>query len=711
VLKSTIRLFRVRGIPVGVNWTWLLVFLLVFWSLADALFPVTYPGLSGASYLVMALVATVLFFASILVHELSHTLRALREGVHVREITLWLFGGVSRAEEPLPTPGAEFRVVAAGPLASAALALGFWGLATLARAAGAPDGVIGVPDYLARINALLLGFNAVPALPLDGGRILHAVLWRRTGERAGATLAAAAAGRAFAVMLITIGLLGLLTGADVGGLWLAFVGWFLLQAVHDEVFAAHLEQAVSGLRVRDLMAADPIAVDPGATIEQLRQTTVRRSPHGAYPVMEGERLVGLLSLRRAAAVPRPERATATVADVMLTGEGVPIVGPDDQVLATLETLQREPGRAVVLDGDGGREVVGLLSTSDLAHALEVAPRRQTPAPGRRGQGTLGIWVVVALMFTVVAAALYHPPYVVVSPGESFEINGDITITGVPTETPTAPYLLTSVRLSQPSALGLLVAAIRNDREVIALADVVPSSISPGELEDIEQQMFLDSQQMAAAAAATAAGYDASVTGNGAQVVGLVRSSPAASVLDRGDVITAVDGVRVATTTELREATTGQPAGQRLTLTVQRDGRTLTVAVRTARLPQVSGGTGIGVLAQTKNLHVVVPFEISFRERPDVGGPSAGLAYALAITDMLDPGDGARSRAVAATGSIADDGTVGVVGGIQEKAIAAREAGADVFLVPAEELTSVDEEELEVRGVENLDQALQLLAAA
>lgn len=710
MLTSTIRLFRVKGIPVGINWTWLFVFVLVFWSLARALFPVTYPGLSGSTYLVMALIATALFFASILIHELSHTLRALREGVQIREITLWLFGGVSRAEQPLPTPGAEFRVVAAGPLASAVLALGFWALAALARAAGWPEGVVGVPDYLARINALLLGFNIVPALPLDGGRILHAVLWRRSGDRSGATLSAAAAARAFAFMLIAIGLLGLLTGADVGGLWFAFLGWFLLQAVHDEVFAAHLEQAVSGLRVRDLMAADPIAVAPGTTLEQLGQTTARRSPHGAYPVMEGGRLVGLLSLRRAAAVPRQERATATVADVMLTGERVPVVSPDDQVLATLETLQREPGRAVVLDGDGGGEVVGLLSTSDLAHALEVAPRRRKPAPARR-RGTFGIWLVVGLSFAVVAAALYHPPYVVVSPGDSFDVSGDVTITGAPTQTPTGRYLLTSVHLSQPSALGLLVAAFRDDREVLALGDLVPSGISPGELDRLEQQMFLDSQQTAAAAAATAAGYQASVTGDGARVVALVHSSPAADVLDVDDVITAVDGVAVATTSDLHDAVTGPAAGQRLTLTVQRDGRTLTLSVRTARLPQVSGGTGIGVLAETKDLHVVLPFEITFRERPDVGGPSAGLAYALAITDMLDAGDDARSRAIAATGTIAEDGTVGSVGGVHEKAIAAHDAGADVFLVPAEELASANEQGLEVRGVEDLDQALQRLDAA
>jgi Zn-dependent protease len=170
VLSGTVRLFRVRGIPVGINWSWLLVFVLVFWSLAAVLFPAAYPDLSVASYVPMAAAATVLFFVSILVHELSHTLVAVRNGVRVKEITLWLLGGVSRAEEPLPTPRVELRVVAAGPAASAALAVVFGVLAAFAGAAGWPEEVRAVCDYLARINAVLLAFNVVPALPLDGGR-------------------------------------------------------------------------------------------------------------------------------------------------------------------------------------------------------------------------------------------------------------------------------------------------------------------------------------------------------------------------------------------------------------------------------------------------------------------------------------------------------------------------------------------------------------
>jgi PDZ domain-containing protein len=224
-------------------------------------------------------------------------------------------------------------------------------------------------------------------------------------------------------------------------------------------------------------------------------------------------------------------------------------------------------------------------------------------------------------------------------------------------------------------------------------------------------LFLDSQQTAAAAAATAAGYDAALTGTGAQVIGVVRSSPAASVLKTNDVITAINGIAVATTTDLHDALTGHPAGQQLTLTLERGGRPLQVTVKTANLPQVSGGVGIGVLAETRDLHVVLPFQISFRPRPDVGGPSAGLAYALAITDMLDQHDDARARAVAATGTIAEDGTVGEVGGVHEKAIAARDAGATVFLVPATELSSVDESGLVVRGATDLHQAVHLLQAS
>lgn len=709
-MKSSVRLFTVKGIPVGVNWTWLFVFLLVVWSLATALFPASYAGLSGSTYLVMAAVAAVLLFASVLVHELSHTLRALREGIRIREITLWLFGGVSRAEEPLPDPGAEFRVVIAGPLASAALAGAFLGLAWLAGGLGLPTGVRGVLDYLARINGLLLGFNLVPALPLDGGRIFHAYLWRRQGDRAAATISAARAGRAFGFVLVTIGLVGLLTGGDTGGLWFVFLGWFLLQAVAEEGAYARLEQVLAGLRVRDLMSRAPVAVEPDLTIAAFARAVGWSRPHPAYPVVDRGHVVGLLPVRRAGAVPRARRDAVTVADVMLTGDRLPVVHPDDLLLGSLEVLGRESGRAIVLDGAGGDELVGMLSSTDLTRALDAAPLREQPPPPRRRAG-LAAWLVVGLAMAIAAGALYHPPYVVIAPGDAFDVRGDITISGVATQTPSGPYLATTVRLSQPSALGLLVAALRDDRQVLTADDVAIPGVSPSRLDRLQRQLFIDSQQMAAAAAATAVGYPAAITGTGAEVRGVVRASPAAAVLKVGDTITAVDGLPVKTASDLHALAGGRPAGQRVTLRVDRAGQTRELIVTTARLPGLAGGTGIGIVVQTRNLHIELPFTITFRARPEIGGPSAGLAYALAITDMLDSTDNARARPVAATGTIAPDGTVGTVGGVREKALAAEQAGAEMFLVPADEVPGEQRRAIQVRGVDTLAQAVRLLQAA
>ena len=373
-------LFRVKGVPVRVDWSLLVIFALVFVSLGTAFFPVTYPDLSSATHWLMAGVATVLFFVSILVHELSHTLRSLREGVAVRDITLWLFGGVSRTDEPLPGPGAEFRVVAAGPLASAALAVLFWALALAGRGLGLSETWTGVPFYLAEVNALLLVFNIVPALPLDGGRLLHSWIWRRTGDAATATIYAAGAGRAFAVVLVVLGGLSLFAGNGVGGVWFLILGWFLWQAVQQEERAARTTRAFSNLLVRDVMTSAAVTLDPGATIEEFGDLISHSASHPAYPVVDHGRFVGMLLLRRAGLVPLQERGSVRVGDVMLTGDAVPVVHADDTVEEAARTLDHEPGRAIVLSDPEGREVVGLVSTSDLARVLADPP----PGRGRRG---------------------------------------------------------------------------------------------------------------------------------------------------------------------------------------------------------------------------------------------------------------------------------------------------------------------------------------
>ena len=318
-MRSTFPILRVRGIPIGIHWSWVFVFAIVAWSLATVLFPDGYPGLDGTTYLAMAVAASLLFFASVLLHELGHALRAQHEGLPIQGITLWLLGGVAHLGEVPRSAGAELRVAVWGPAISLTLTLAFAALTLIGDRTGFPTAVQGVVDYLARINALVLAFNLVPALPLDGGRVLRAWLWRRTGSFVAATRWAARAGRLFGFLLVAVGLLNFFGGAGLGGLWLVFLGWFVIQSAQAEGEVAEAS-LVRGLgRVGGIMTRDPQVVAPSATIADLLAGAAGAGGgdgkggsdgvrHSTYPVVDdGGRLVGVASRRAAEAVP-PQRA-------------------------------------------------------------------------------------------------------------------------------------------------------------------------------------------------------------------------------------------------------------------------------------------------------------------------------------------------------------------------------------------------------------------
>jgi PDZ domain-containing secreted protein/Zn-dependent protease len=704
---SGIRLFRVKGIPVEANWSWFVVVALLVWSLAGSLFPATYPGESSGVHLVMGIAAALALFGSIVLHELGHTLRALREGVRIRRISLWLFGGVAEMDRPFPTPGCELRVALAGPAVSGALAVAFAAGGAAVGAADGPVAVEGVASYVGAINALLLGFNLVPAVPLDGGRALHAWLWRRQGDRVAATLTAARLSRVFGVALVGAGLLEFLSGGTGSGVWIAFIGWFLLYAAQSEAVQTMVHAALEDLRVRQLMSEDPLTLPPDATLDDVVAATTMRHRHATYPVVRDHHLVGLLPWSSVADVPPVRRGATRVADVMLPRAAVPTVRPDQSVEEILPMLGSRPHRAVVLVDD---EPVGMLVGEDVQRALTHEQEHAEEVARRRPPGGL-VWLVVVVAVVLVVGYLYHPPYLVIEPGPSFDVRDDITITGVDVQVPNGAYRATTVRLSQPNLLGLAIAAVRRDREVVSQADVLPVDITASEYDAWMRDLFLDSRELAVAAAAEAAGYTATVTGGGATVLGTVASSPARRALKEGDVIVAVDGQPVQLAGDLRDLVTAHPAGTSFTLEVIRGGSRVEVVLRSAELPQVSGGTGLGVLADTADLRVEVPFTVTFAERPGVGGPSAGLAYALALADMLDPEDDARGRDVAATGTIGADGAIGPVGGVAEKAVSARDAGASVFVVPSSEASDADNAGLAVLPADTLAQALRALRTA
>ena len=704
-MESTFTVLRVRGIPIGVHWSWLFIFVIVVWSLATAVFPATYPGLDGSAYLIMAVVSAFVFFASVLLHELGHALRGVREGVPIQGITLWLLGGVARLQGNPPSPGAEFRVAICGPVVTLALAAAFGAAALVGDRAGWPDGVQGVVDYLARINGLVLAFNLVPALPLDGGRVLRSWLWRRQQSFAAATRSAARAGQAFGLMLIAIGLLALFDGSSPGGIWFAFLGWFLVHAAQSEAAMAQVRQTLAGRKVHDLMTPDPVVVTADLPIAEL----VDRAPPGrhfsSYPVVEGGRPVGLISLRMAAAVPPEEREVRRIADVMKRVEEVPTVAADREVIDVLPAL--DGGRSRALVTDGGR-LVGVLSGSDVLRAVELGAAEGRPEPARRA-GVL-VWLVVGGIILIAGAALYHPPYVVVAPGVATDVAGDVRIEGVPLTPINGRYLLTSVSISQPSALRVLLAMLRPDREVLPVSALIPRGVDPGDFVDRQRAVFQESRMLAAVAAARSQGLPVSVTGTGVRVVDVLRGSPAVDAVQPGDVIVAVDGQSVTEAARLAEIVSSRPAGTDFRLAVERGGGRIERFVTTRRLPQLSGGVGLGIAIETRGLDVDLPFDISFTDR-NVGGPSAGLAYAVAIADMLSPRDYADGRIIATSGTIDPDGDVGPVGGIEQKAVAAEDARAQLFLVPVGEVDEASDADLPVQGVESLRQALSALSAA
>ena len=382
MLSGNISLGRIGGVEVRINWSWLVIFALIVWTLADGVFPSTNPGLSGNTHLAMAIVAALLFVVSILLHELGHAWEARREGLEVDGITLWLFGGVSQFKGGFPSAGAEFRIAIAGPLVSLVLGVVF----VLIAIAGLPSAVDGVAAWLGYINLALLVFNLIPALPLDGGRVLRAALWQSKGDLGWATRVGTDIGRVFGYLFIGLGLAMFIVQGSFSGAWLAFIGWFLLQAATAEARYIATEAALHGLRVRDLMVRDPVTVDGDLTVGQFMDEVARSRRFTTYPVVDGGRPIGLLAFGSVAALPRSEWDSRRVREAMLPLERVPLLTEDETAIDALTALSSPTSnRGLVVENE---HLAGLLSITDLTRALEL--RRSLRPSSGESQPKLGV---------------------------------------------------------------------------------------------------------------------------------------------------------------------------------------------------------------------------------------------------------------------------------------------------------------------------------
>jgi Zn-dependent protease/predicted transcriptional regulator len=358
-----VTLFRIFGFEVKIDWSWLILGALIVWSLATSLFPAWYKGLARGDYWAMGVAGAVGLFLSIVFHELWHSLIARRFGLKMRGITLFLFGGVSEMTDEPPSPKAEFFLAIAGPASSVVLAVIFIAAGLVLRAGGPVTPANAVLSYLGVLNVVLAVFNLIPAFPLDGGRVLRAVLWGAWNDLRRATRAAARIGAGLGAGLMFLGVLQFLMGQSIGGIWTFIIGMFVRSAARSSYGQLVLRQALEGARVKQFMVKDAVAVKPDTTVEKLVEDFIYKYHFKMFPVVDGGKLVGCVTLNQVKSVAKPDWTARRVGDLANTCSADNTIGPDADVMAALAKMQRT-GRSRLLVAEDDK-LDGVIALKDI----------------------------------------------------------------------------------------------------------------------------------------------------------------------------------------------------------------------------------------------------------------------------------------------------------------------------------------------------------
>lgn len=360
---------RLAGVEIRLDYSWFILLFLILGSLAGALFPAYAPEVSRLGHLAMGVAGTFLFFASLLLHELGHAVAARFRGMEVEGITLFIFGGMARTRSEPGSPGDEFIVAGMGPLVSFALAAGFYLVAGIGTRWDVGSAVTVTAETLGYLNLLLAVFNLLPGFPLDGGRLLRAALWKVTGSLRRATAAAAGVGRLLGWAIIAIGIWSLLSaGAFIAGLWMVFIGWFLTQAARSAYQTVLLNQLMGPLTAGEAMSPRPETVGPDLTVDELIHDYLLRRPYNAFPVVEDDVVVGMVTLNGLQDVPRARWKELVAGEVMTPLEQLVLVEPETPMTQVLEKMRDNEIRRVLVARDW--ELLGIISTSDVARWLD-----------------------------------------------------------------------------------------------------------------------------------------------------------------------------------------------------------------------------------------------------------------------------------------------------------------------------------------------------
>jgi Zn-dependent protease/CBS domain-containing protein len=362
--RQAISLGRILGIPIGLDYSWFLIFFLLTWMLAGSYYPAEYPGWEPALYWFVGALTALLLFASVLAHELGHSIVAVRYGIPVRRITLFIFGGVAELSDEPPRAAVEFWIAVAGPFVSLFLALSFGLLAPLFTGV---ETVSAVLRYLAFINGALVAFNLIPGFPLDGGRIFRAFLWALTDNFRRATLIAAYAGRLIAFLFIIGGVWLIFGGNFLNGIWMAFIGWFLDNAASSQVEYVQVRGALAGYTVANAMVDDYGAVPDYLTLQDLVDSFILGNGQRSFVVKENERPVGLLTVHQVKEIARQQWPATRVTQAMIPLEKMLSVRPETPLWTALSRMDRKGVNQLPVVTDS--RIVGMLSRESIISFL------------------------------------------------------------------------------------------------------------------------------------------------------------------------------------------------------------------------------------------------------------------------------------------------------------------------------------------------------
>jgi Zn-dependent protease len=367
MLRQGIPIGKAFGIPLRLHYSWFIVFVLVVWSLTAGYFSVTYPHWSLTTSIAAGVVTGLLFFGSVLAHELMHSVVAQAAGIPIQAITLFIFGGVSQMTEEPKQPQVEFRMALAGPLTS--VVLGGIFLAIWHWVGGVPEFIKAICFWLGWINIVLAGFNLIPGFPLDGGRVLRSLIWWQSQDMRRATRIASNIGRGVGYLFIVIGIALIFMGNWINGLWLAFIGWFLENAASTSYRQLALQDILKGHKVRELMTQDCPIVPPELTIQQLVNEQMLASGRRCFPVVQHNQVLGLITIHDIKRVPREQWPNKTLREAMTPFANLKSVGPDEDLATVLHILTEQNINQLPVVKDGN--IIGMIARDNLLAFISV----------------------------------------------------------------------------------------------------------------------------------------------------------------------------------------------------------------------------------------------------------------------------------------------------------------------------------------------------